>query len=135
MIPRFVTVTLPPIPKQLRAQNRSHWKAKADHLKRYRSDVCNAFKAAMGDMRFERATLSMTLYADLTKMRLANGYAPKDIGNLIAAFKSGQDGIVDAGLIPDDSAKYLSYGAVKILGGKAARGRCELIVVVTEVVD
>lgn len=131
---RSVTVTLPPIPKQLRAQNRSHWKAKTDHLKRYRSDVCKAFKAAMGNMRFERATLSMTLYVDLTKMRLSNGYAPRDIGNLIAAFKSGQDGIVDAGLIPDDSAKYLSYGEIKILRGKDAGGRCELVVTVTEVV-
>ncbi|XAI95839.1 hypothetical protein [Microcystis phage Mae-JY24] len=135
MIPRFVTVTLPPIPQELSPNHRCHYMAKARVTKKYRQDTCIAFKAAIREYRFERAKIHLQLYADTTKMRLCGGYAPKDRDNLIAAFKAGQDGIRDSGLIAGDEADRLMDPSVTILRGKAAGGRCELVVVVNEVVD
>lgn len=42
--------------------------------------------------------------------RDANGYAPRDVQNAIAALKAGIDGMADAGIIPGDSKKFLSWG-------------------------
>jgi hypothetical protein len=41
-----------------------------------------------------------------------NRYRPRDIANGIAALKAAIDGIVDAGVIPDDSAKIVQWGDV-----------------------
>lgn len=45
----------------------------------------------------------------------AQGYRPRDVQNAIAALKPMIDGMVDAGIIPDDSAKWLSWGRVQIV--------------------
>lgn len=43
------------------------------------------------------------------------GYRPRDVPNAIGAMKGTIDGIVDAGVIPDDDAKHLSIGSVTIV--------------------
>lgn len=42
------------------------------------------------------------------------GYKPRDSMNAIAAMKPMIDGMVDAGIIPDDSANWLSWGKFKL---------------------
>lgn len=41
-------------------------------------------------------------------------YEPMDLGNAIAAFKAGFDGLVDAGLFIDDRHENMSLGSVRI---------------------
>jgi hypothetical protein len=43
------------------------------------------------------------------------GYQPRDIPNAIAAFKAGFDGMVDAGLLVDDSSRHMEIGSVAIV--------------------
>lgn len=43
-----------------------------------------------------------------------DGYRPLDVPNAVSAFKGGFDGIVDAGLLADDSYRYMELGAVTI---------------------
>lgn len=42
------------------------------------------------------------------------GYRPLDVPNAVSAFKGGFDGIVDAGLLLDDSYRCMELGAVTI---------------------
>jgi len=46
--------------------------------------------------------------------RAAGRYQPRDASNALSAFKSGIDGLVDAGMCPDDSRKHLTLGAIEI---------------------
>lgn len=48
----------------------------------------------------------------------AAGYKPRDIENAIAAMKPMIDGMVDAGVIPDDSSRWLTWGEVRLLRTK-----------------
>lgn len=42
------------------------------------------------------------------------GYRPHDVQNAIAALKASIDGMVDAGIVPNDSARWVSWGEVQI---------------------
>lgn len=46
--------------------------------------------------------------------RSGQGYMPRDTMNAIAAMKPMIDAMVDVGIIPDDSAKWLEWGGVKL---------------------
>lgn len=48
-------------------------------------------------------------------MMLLWRYAPEDWDNGVAAFKAGQDGLVLAGILPDDSRKFLR-GRAEVVG-------------------
>ncbi len=41
----------------------------------------------------------------------STGQRPKDLDNLLGCMKSAIDGIVQAGLVPDDSAQYVTIAA------------------------
>lgn len=43
--------------------------------------------------------------------RSAAGYRPRDIQNAIGALKPMVDGMVDAGVVPDDSRQWVEWGA------------------------
>lgn len=44
----------------------------------------------------------------------APGYRPRDVWNLVAAWKHGFDGLTDAGIWPDDSHEWAGLGSVRI---------------------
>jgi hypothetical protein len=44
----------------------------------------------------------------------AHGYRPRDIENAIGALKPAIDGMVDAGVIPDDSHMWLEWGRFRL---------------------
>ena len=47
------------------------------------------------------------------------GYQPRDVANAIGALKAQIDGLVDAGVIKDDSRKYLTWGRFDLVTTKA----------------
>lgn len=51
-------------------------------------------------------------------------YRPQDVQNAIGALKAAIDGIVDAGLIPGDSRKHVSWGCVSILPDSLMQKGC-----------
>lgn len=44
----------------------------------------------------------------------SEGYRPRDIQNAIGALKPMVDGMVDANVVPDDSAEWVQWGRVSI---------------------
>lgn len=56
-----------------------------------------------------RARVGITLYR--AKMRLYNSrYRPTDVPNMVSACKPVYDGLVDAGVLPDDDAAHMRLG-------------------------
>lgn len=83
---------------------------------------------------FNKAKVSITLYADTKLARARRCYVPSDVQNLIAAVKPHIDGLKDAGWVADDSSHYITgFDPVTILKGKDAGGRCALVITFTEV--
>lgn len=101
-----VTIELPlPHPKLNPNRSRGlHWAAKSKLARSYR-DACGllALEAQRGSKRrWTRATISVAAYYETPRRR--------DADNLIASLKPAFDGLVDAGLLADDSG--VTIGAV-----------------------
>lgn len=46
--------------------------------------------------------------------RESDGYRPRDTQNALAATKAAIDGMVDAGVVANDSAKFVSWGGIRL---------------------
>lgn len=109
---------LPPAP--LRPNARVHWGRKARltksarqyawavgrQLRRYYGRVApheRALRAKMPDMPFGKSRITFVFQYPTAHRR--------DIDNFVAAMKPYIDGLVDAGVLADDSSEQLSHGA------------------------
>jgi len=93
-----VIIKIPDLPPaQLSPNSRLHWAARLPYKNGYKQLVyLKAKEAANGWWEApERARVVITFIVPDKRKR--------DLDNLIASFKPGQDGIVDAGVIKDDS--------------------------------
>lgn len=90
--------------------NKGSWRKKAAATKEYRREIQwltnNRLEAA------QRVRIHLTFC--IKGGRLVRRYQPRDAANALSAFKAGIDGLVDAGMCPDDSAKHLELGAILI---------------------
>jgi hypothetical protein len=75
-------------------------------------DVAAGAEVDLAPASIKAIKVSMNWY--LVPCKGDNLYRPRDIGNAIAASKALFDGITDTGLIPDDTARYLSVGFVDL---------------------
>lgn len=97
-----LVVTLPLPPRALSPNARVSWQARARHTRRYRRDAYVLTIAAGGqNLRWPRAVAQATFYWPQEQRR--------DIRNAEHMLKPAYDGLVDAGLIPDDSAAVLTH--------------------------
>lgn len=98
---RTYTITVyPPLAGPVRkawlnANDRIHWSLKAKLTKGWRE---NAY-AASSVGQIDRAHIVATLHFGDDRRR--------DVGNYAPTVKAAVDGLVDAGVIPDDSDRYL----------------------------
>lgn len=101
-----------PLPPRELSSNGSHghWSKKAAHTADYRREVQWTVNAVMPIA--DRVRLSLTFC--IKDGRKTQRYQPRDAANALSAFKAGIDGLVDAGMVPDDSAKHLELGAILI---------------------
>lgn len=95
--PRTWTVELPPGLPLLNANRRVHWRKRAELTKTIREA---AYLLAQGNV------------PALQRARIVVEYRPpdrrrRDAGNLAPSAKAAVDGLVDAGVLPDDSDDYL----------------------------
>ena len=98
-------VKIPCLPDRCLNPNwKGHWAVKAKAAKLLRqSAFIYALSACEGDRpEYEKAELSITFV--IKDVRYI-----KDTDNAINSLKAAIDGCVDAGIIKDDSPKYLSY--------------------------
>lgn len=65
----------------------------------------------------------LEIHVEYRCSRGAAGYAPRDVQNAIAALKAAIDGALkDAGIVPDDSARWLAWGRTSLVTRKSAKG-------------
>lgn len=92
--------------KDLSPNARPHWTKKAKLTASYREQAWALTLAAGGHgLRWEKAMAQATFYWPDCRRR--------DIRNAEHSIKAAYDGIVDAGLIVDDSAKVLTHDATE----------------------
>ena len=103
------------IPEGLGPNARAHFYALGQSRKDWREYWMLIIRSAMNEhgIREPLAHVSIQVRGYFYRRRLKGerlpGYRPKDGDNLLGAMKSAIDGVVDAGLIPDDSAAYVTH--------------------------
>lgn len=142
-----ITFRCPLPPAELHQNSRCHWRAKAAATALYRKEtmvfaweagcnVCPWIPLPITQHRapefwakrkpaFERAVLALEFVVPDKRRR--------DVANYLGAFKSGIDGIVDAGLIRDDSSEHLKIGRLDMRVRE--RGEEPCVVVTLEAAD
>jgi len=97
--------------------SRAHWTRRHRDAKIYQNavfyecvDVRNKLERAHwqpGFPPFEKARLTLTF--------VFPNYRKRDKDNLVSRFKSGQDALVQAQLVPDDTPEHLVMGSINIV--------------------
>lgn len=98
-----VTIILPLPPRELHAHAKGSWKPKSAATRTCRS-MAYAKALEAGAPRFLRGTLSVRFYWPNMLRR--------DTFNAVSSIKPYIDGIVDAGVLPDDCWTIMEIGAV-----------------------
>ncbi|MBT0772320.1 hypothetical protein KIH74_25470 [Kineosporia sp. J2-2] len=99
------TLTIPVIDPHalLNANHRMHWRRKAERTRFWRELAMYTTRAALQAgtvVPMERARI-------VAQFRFPTGHR-RDVGNLAPTVKAIMDGLVDAGLLPDDDDKHLT---------------------------
>lgn len=119
--PAALVIILPLPPKALSPNARKHWTGRAEAASTYRQHAWAMTRNAMHERaKVEQATSFPGPLRPLRAPVLVDIIATyrihrrRDEDNLYASVKPALDGIVDAGLIPDDSSEYLRINSVTI---------------------
>lgn len=104
------------LPYRALGQNsRGHWRKKALPTAAYRQEVALIAASSIHEQQWmPPARATVTLEYGTKGGRTAGRYQPRDEANAIDAFKAGYDGLVDAGVVADDSRKHLHIGGARI---------------------
>lgn len=126
------TVELPLPPKGCSKNVRRHWRVRHKANANYRADCALLYRVAKIPA-LPAVRLSLAFYNGGRVVGVDDGlYRPLDDANAIASFAAGQDALVDAGVIPNDSRKYVRQGPVEIYGtAKQHRGRACVVLTIT----
>jgi len=96
-------VTLPPPPTVLNPNRTSHWRTKAKAVKQYRNDAHIAAYTALNEMDRWHSNRPRWKQAVMTPKFYFRDRRRRDRDNFQAALKAACDGLVDAGVLIDDS--------------------------------
>jgi crossover junction endodeoxyribonuclease RusA len=108
-----------PMTKPLSLNDRDHWAKKAKATQQVRDDAdVLARQARIPRCAFIRTTL---VYEPRDKRR-------RDPINLIATLKAVQDGLVDAGVVPDDTPAYVETATPLIDAPNGKKGSLWVLV-------
>lgn len=102
-----------PLPLRELSSNGSHghWTKTSRARKQYRAEV-EAEARKVGLAPADRVRVSLVF--GIMGGRDAKRYQPRDVANALSAFKAGIDGLIDAGMAPDDSREHLELGRISI---------------------
>lgn len=145
-------IELPLPPKALSPNFRGHTRERARWVKRYRYCCLQFYKAAklptiiaapspqaapvkVAPIKPVIVHLDFYLAPKVSAcgQKLPDGcYRPRDEDGARGAFKAGQDALVDAGIIPDDSKKYVRMGYTKIHSTQKQHGGKTMVVLTLE---
>lgn len=93
-----------------------HWRERASAAKTMRNEAwAVALKEIPAERRRKGHQKPITIYSEFHYGKtIDQRYRPKDKANAIGAIKPYIDGLVDAGLVPDDTHEWVSWGRVDI---------------------
>ena len=94
---KSITITIPLPPHAVKPNARSHWRAKATAVKRYRKA---AWAAAMGALRGAQPPMWLKARAHICAFYPT--LQRPDPDNLVSSCKSVFDGFADAGIVAND---------------------------------
>lgn len=100
-MPSFV-IELPYTRPPLTLNQKMHWAVKAKLTRQVRSTVCSLAR---------QARIGQHEQVDVVLEYTPRDSRRRDRDNLVATLKPCLDGLVDAGLVPDDSPQFLSWSA------------------------
>lgn len=103
--PRLFTIELPPGVPLLNANDRFHWRTRAHRTQNLRQITAMLARNA-GIPRLERVHITGWYHPPNQRRR--------DVANLYPTFKACVDGCVDAGVLEDDSDKYVTGPDMRI---------------------
>ncbi len=120
----MITITLPPPPSECSPNARCGWRAKAAAVQQYRYDCkIEALQALRTTLGNHEVWVPKPVAATITF--ILKDKRRHDWDNLLASFKAGIDGLVDAGLLPDDDVRSWTP-TLKFEQGDKAAVRVEL---------
>lgn len=106
----MITFQVPLPPRELSPNTYKHWRTVSQAKKAYRLECDCLSRGVLGGAIRKHVRLSLTFCIKGGRP----AYQPRDAANALSAFKAGIDGLVDAGMCPDDSQKHLELGAILI---------------------
>jgi crossover junction endodeoxyribonuclease RusA len=110
MADAFVAV-LPLPPRDVSPNARVHWAVRHKATKAARKSAWYWFLRALPKgWKYTPVCLDIAYHCPVSSV----GYRPRDVQNAIAALKPSIDGMVDAGVVPDDSAKWVQFGRIAL---------------------
>lgn len=118
-----VALDLPWPPADLNPNKRLHWADRRRATQQYRTDCFFVVKARGGWLRRTKVPMPLPTPVSATVTFWMPDRRRRDLDNLLAAMKPAWDGLVDAGLLADDSADQLSITLKPPqYGGRAGAG-------------
>lgn len=94
------TLTLTPPCAFINANQRTHWRAKAELTRTWRALAAATIRAEFNPVHYTHAHITIAIRFPDNRRR--------DVGNLQGTAKAIVDGLVDAELIADDSDKHIT---------------------------
>ena len=121
-MPDKITLILPLPPSDLSPNVRLHHMQKAKAARQYRQDCSWCGFAEIFAWKMDEDWGSARVR--MTETYRIAGRRKRDVRNLFAAFKAGEDGLVDAGILPGDDDSVLEHGSPRIVrvSGKKDEG-------------
>jgi predicted metal-dependent phosphoesterase TrpH len=103
---------LPPSDLSPNRASHAHWRLRHGATDEYRMIARSCFKRDKpAGWAASHVELEMHYYCT----KASRGYRPKDVQNALAAIKAAVDGMVDAGVVANDSKKFVSWGRLRLL--------------------
>lgn len=135
--PRTIVLSVPLPLKDLGGNSRVHFAVRSKAVAAYKRDVSPAILAARPQVPLR--TPVVIKYEYFTHQLRARGkripdgrYRPRDYDNAIRAMKAFQDALVDHGVIPGDSRKFVRLGGIDIFSHAESQGQMGVRVTISE---
>jgi crossover junction endodeoxyribonuclease RusA len=128
-------IELPLPPSDCSPNAHVHWRRKATATKFYR-EVARTMAALAKASLDVPVVVETEWYMGKSQVEKATGktvyYRPRDIQNANSSLKGAIDGLVDAGLIPDDNHKWLQWGRCSLYRSeKEHQGKLGVVLTIT----
>ena len=128
-----LTLPLPPRGCSPNLDSHRHWRLRSRGRGEYRMAAKLHLMQGARGVKAGKVRISCAFWCGKVLPR-DDFYRPKDEANGIASLKAMVDGFVDAGLVPDDDAKHVTWGSCQIHGIKES-GRKSCVEVTIEIVE